>query len=40
VFWIVDNGSSLRRQASIDCMKDTWPNAALVHLLVNVSWWG
>jgi transposase len=31
VFWIVDNGSSHRGQASIDRMTTAWPTARLVH---------
>jgi transposase len=38
VFWIVDNGSSHRGQASIDRMTTAWPNAHLVHLPVHASW--
>ncbi|HET6919388.1 MAG TPA: IS630 family transposase [Jiangellaceae bacterium] len=38
VFWIVDNGSSHRGQASIDRMHQAWPNAHLVHLPVHTSW--
>ena len=38
VFWIVDNGSSHRGQASIDRMRHAWPNAHLVHLPVHASW--
>ncbi len=38
VFWIVDNGSSHRGQASIDRMAAAWPNAVLVHLPVHASW--
>lgn len=38
VFWIADNGSSHRGQASIDRMKDAWPSARLVHLPVHASW--
>ena len=38
VFWIVDNGSSHRGQASIDRMHQAWPNAHLVHLPVHASW--
>lgn len=37
VFWIVDNGSSHRGQASADRMVDRWPNAALVHLPTHAS---
>jgi hypothetical protein len=38
VFWIVDNGSSHRGQASIDRMHNAWPNAHLVHLPIHASW--
>jgi transposase len=38
VFWIVDNGSSHRGQASIDRMTEQWPTAQLVHLPVHASW--
>jgi transposase len=38
VFWIVDNGSSHRGQASIDRMRRKWPNAVLVHTPVHASW--
>ncbi|HEX5996774.1 MAG TPA: IS630 family transposase [Jiangellales bacterium] len=38
VFWIVDNGSSHRGQASIDRMSETWPTTRLVHLPVHASW--
>jgi hypothetical protein len=38
VFWVADNGSSHRGQASIDRMTATWPNAVLVHLPVHASW--
>jgi transposase len=38
VFWIVDNGSSHRGQASIDRMTDKWPTARLVHTPVHASW--
>ena len=38
VFWVVDNGSSHRGQASIDRMTATWPTAQLVHLPVHASW--
>jgi hypothetical protein len=31
VFWIVDNGSSHRGQASIDRLAAQWPNLVLVH---------
>lgn len=38
VFWIVDNGSSHRGQASINRMSETWPTARLIHLPVHASW--
>jgi hypothetical protein len=38
VFWIVDNGSSHRGQASIDRLSHAYPNAHLVHLPVHASW--
>jgi hypothetical protein len=38
VFWIVDNGSSHRGQASIVRMSKAWPNAHLIHLPVHASW--
>jgi hypothetical protein len=38
VFWVVDNGSSHRSQASIDRMSETWPTARLVHTPVHASW--
>lgn len=38
VFWIVDNGSSHRGQASIDRLEGQWPTLRLVHLPVHASW--
>jgi hypothetical protein len=38
VFWVVDNGSSHRGQASIDRLTKKWPNAHLVHVPVHASW--
>jgi len=38
VFWIVDNGSSHRGQASIDRLEGGWENLTLVHLPVHASW--
>jgi transposase len=38
VFWIVDNGSSHRGQASVDRLQGAWPNLTLVHLPVHASW--
>jgi transposase len=38
VFWVVDNGSSHAGQASIERMRQAWPNAVLVHLPIHASW--
>ena len=38
VFWIVDNGSSHRGQASIDRLQARWPNLILVHTPLHASW--
>jgi hypothetical protein len=38
VFWIVDNGSAHRGQASVDRLQGRWPNLRLVHLPVHASW--
>jgi DDE superfamily endonuclease len=38
VFWIVDNGSSHRGQASIQRLEGTYPNLRLVHLPIHASW--
>jgi transposase len=38
VFWITDNGSSHRGTASINRMRQAWPNAHLIHLPVHASW--
>jgi transposase len=38
VFWLVDNGSSHRGQASVDRLEGTWPNLRLVHLPIHASW--
>lgn len=38
VFWIVDNGSSHRGQASIDRLQGRWPNLKLIHTPVHASW--
>jgi hypothetical protein len=38
VFWVTDNGSSHRGQASIDRMATAWPTATLVHTPVHASW--
>ena len=37
VFWVVDNGSSHRGQASIDRLQDRWPKLRLIHLPVHAS---
>jgi transposase len=38
VFWIVDNGSSHRGQASIARLEEAWENLRLVHLPIHASW--
>ena len=38
VFWMVDNGSSHRGQASIDRLQTEWANLVLVHLPFHASW--
>lgn len=38
VFWIVDNGSSHRGQASIDRLEGKWPTLGLIHTPVHASW--
>jgi hypothetical protein len=38
VFWVVDNGSSHRGQASVDRLQGAWPNLRLVHLPIHASW--
>ena len=38
VFWVVDNGSSHRGDASVKRMSQAHPNAILVHLPVHASW--
>jgi hypothetical protein len=38
VFWVVDNGSSHRGQASIHRLEGRWRNLRLVHLPVHASW--
>jgi transposase len=38
VFWVVDNGSSHRGQASIERLEGEWPTLRLVHLPVHASW--
>ena len=38
VFWVVDNGSSHRGQASIDRLQGRWDNLVLAHTPVHASW--
>ena len=38
VFWIVDNGSSHRGQASIDRLAKRFPNAVMIHTPTHASW--
>ena len=38
VFWVADNGSSHRGQASVERMRRAYPDAILVHTPVNASW--
>jgi hypothetical protein len=38
VFWVADNGSSHRGQASIERVQGRWPTARLVRLPVHASW--
>lgn len=38
VFWIVDNGSAHRGQASIDRLRARHSNLVLVHLPIHASW--
>jgi transposase len=38
VFWVADNGSSHAGQASVDRMRQAYPDAVLVHLPVHASW--
>jgi hypothetical protein len=38
VFWVVDNGSSHRGQASVDRLQSQWRNLRLVHLPIHASW--
>jgi hypothetical protein len=38
VFWVVDNGSSHRGQASVDRLESRWPTLRLIHLPVHASW--
>jgi DDE superfamily endonuclease len=38
VFWVVDNGSSHRGEASVRRLRAAYPNAILVHTPVHASW--
>ena len=38
VFWVVDNGSSHRGQASVERLEGRWRNLVLVHLPLHASW--
>ena len=38
MFWVLDNGSSHRGQASIDRLQHRWPKLRLIHLPVHASW--
>jgi transposase len=38
VFWVVDNGSSHRGQASVRRLEGRWRNLRLIHLPVHASW--
>jgi transposase len=38
VFWVVDNGSSHRGQASIDRLHKAWPTTTMIHTPVHASW--
>ena len=38
VFWVTDNGSSHRGQASINRLAQAYPNVILVHTPVHASW--
>ena len=38
VFWILDNGSSHRGQASINRLQERWDNIRVVHTPVHASW--
>ena len=38
VFWIVDNGSSHRGQASVERLEGAYRNPRLIHLPVHASW--
>ena len=38
VFWITDNGSSHRGDASVRRLQERWPNLLLVHTPIHASW--
>jgi len=38
VFWIIDNGSAHRGEASVARLQKMWPNIVVVHLPVHASW--
>ncbi len=38
VFWIMDNCSAHRGQKAADRLRETWPNAILIHTPVHASW--
>jgi hypothetical protein len=38
VFWVADDGSSHRGQASIDRLEEQWPKLRFIHLPVHASW--
>jgi hypothetical protein len=38
VFWVTDNGSSHRGQASVDRLRNWYPNAIQVHTPIHASW--
>ncbi len=38
VFWLVDNGSSHRGQASVKRLEGAYPNLRLIHLPIHASW--
>jgi len=38
VFWVMDNGSSHRGQASVERIQNQWPNTVPVHTPVHASW--
>lgn len=38
VFWIMDNGSSHRGQASVERIQQAWPTVVVIHTPVHASW--